>query len=601
MRLFAVCLQFLGLANISTFSQSIDSYVATEGIIAKSGVLANIGSNGAKSQGALPGVVVASPSTTDPDYVFTWTRDSSLVFKMLVDQFATGIDPSLRGLIDEFVSAEATLQQTSNPSGSISTGGLGEPKYNVDLTAFTGPWGRPQRGEEDLILKKIVFFLLICPPKKDGPALRATALITYSNWLISNSNTTFVSSTLWPMIKLDLDYVSLNWNLTTFDLWEEIDSSSFFTSAVQHRALREGITLASTLGQSSSISSYATQADNILCFMQSFWHPAGSSSFMTGNTGGGRSGIDVNAALASIHTFDADAGCDAITFQPCSDKALLNLLTYVESFRDVFGLNSGLANNAALATGRYPEDVYMGGNPWYIATFAVAEQLYDALQVWSNEASLTVTSLSLPFFALFNSSVTPGIYASSSTTFTTLTTAIKSYADSYIALAAKYTPESGGLAEQYDRNNGTPLSAVDLTWSYASALTAFEARNGSNSQFASWGAKGLSVPATCVTEAGGDGQTVQVTFNVDAETVLGENIFLTGSADALSVWSTNDALLMSSANYPTWSITVGLPINTIVQYKYIRINDGSATWESDPNNQITIPASGILALTDTWR
>ncbi len=43
---------------------------------------------------------------------------------------------------------------------------------------------------------------------------------------------------------------------------------------------------------------------------------------MTANTGGGRSGKDANTALASIHTFDAAAGCDAVTFQPCSDKAL---------------------------------------------------------------------------------------------------------------------------------------------------------------------------------------------------------------------------------------------------------------------------------------
>ncbi len=32
------------------------------------------------------GVVIASPSSTNPDYLFTWTRDSSLVFKALIDQ-----------------------------------------------------------------------------------------------------------------------------------------------------------------------------------------------------------------------------------------------------------------------------------------------------------------------------------------------------------------------------------------------------------------------------------------------------------------------------------------------------------------------------------
>lgn len=49
----------------------------------------------------------------------------------------------------------------------------------------------------------------------DGPALRATAMITYANWLLDNDNSTFVSNTLWPLIQLDLNYVSGNWNQTT--------------------------------------------------------------------------------------------------------------------------------------------------------------------------------------------------------------------------------------------------------------------------------------------------------------------------------------------------------------------------------------------------
>ena len=68
------------------------------------------------------------------------------MFKALIDQFTTGEDTSLRNLIDDFTTAEATLQQVSNPSGTVSTGGLGEPKFNIDETAFTGAWGRPQRG-----------------------------------------------------------------------------------------------------------------------------------------------------------------------------------------------------------------------------------------------------------------------------------------------------------------------------------------------------------------------------------------------------------------------------------------------------------------------
>ena len=93
-------------------------------------------------------------------------------------------------------------------------------------------------------------------------------MITYANHLLSQSNGTFVTQTLWPIIENDLNYVQNNWNQSTFDLWEEIDSSSFFTTAVQHRSLREGATLATAIGQTGVVSGYNAQADNLLCFLQ---------------------------------------------------------------------------------------------------------------------------------------------------------------------------------------------------------------------------------------------------------------------------------------------------------------------------------------------
>lgn len=164
--------------------------------------------------------------------------------------------------------------------------------------------------------------------------------------------------------------------------------------------------------------------------------------------------------------------------------------------------------------------------PWYLTTIAVAEQLYDALIVWNAQGSLEVTSTSLAFFRQFSSTVAVGTYASSTATFTTLTSAVKTWADGFIAVHAKYTPSNGGLAEQYSRSNGNPVSAVDLTWSYAAVLTALAARDGKAGP--SWGAAGLTVPATCSTAGTGSGgggssggPTVAVTFNNVATTTFG--------------------------------------------------------------------------------
>ena len=64
------------------------------------------------------------------------------MFKYLVDRFINQYDAGLQRHIEEYIAAQAKLQGISNPSGSLSDGrGLGEPKFEINLAAFTGPWG----------------------------------------------------------------------------------------------------------------------------------------------------------------------------------------------------------------------------------------------------------------------------------------------------------------------------------------------------------------------------------------------------------------------------------------------------------------------------
>lgn len=163
---------------------------------------------------------------------------------------------------------------------------------------------------------------------------------------------------------------------------------------------------------------------------------------------------------------DLDAGCDAATFQPCSDKALANHLAVVDSFRSIYSLNANAANSSAAAVGRYAEDVYFNGNPWYLATNAAAEQLYYALAQWKAAGGITITTTSLPFFqrvAAENLQLTTG--TASAAQYAAIVQAVKAYADGFLEINQKYTPADGSLSEQYDRNTGMPTSANDLTWS----------------------------------------------------------------------------------------------------------------------------------------
>jgi len=260
---------------------------------------------------------------------------------MLVERSLAG-DTSLEFLIHQYITAQAKLQTVSNPSGDLSDGsGLGEPKFYTNITAFLGSWGRPQR---------------------DGPALRASTLIAYGKHLMAAGQQSVVKSNIWPVVQNDLSYVAEYWNQTGFDLWEEIEGSSFFTVAAQHRALVEGSAFAAALGQ--SCDGCDSQAPQILCFLQDFWNGTAVISNLAANDG--RSGLDANSLLSSIHTFDPAARCDDTTFQPCSERALSNHKLVIDSFRSLYRVNSGKSAGSAIAIGRYAEDTYEGGNPWWV-------------------------------------------------------------------------------------------------------------------------------------------------------------------------------------------------------------------------------------------
>lgn len=144
--------------------------------------------------------------------------------------------------------------------------------------------------------------------------------------------------------------------------------------------------------------------------------------------------------------------------------------------------------------------------------------------MWNKLGSVNVTSTSLAFFQQFDSSIAIGTYSSLSATFSTLTSAVKNFADGFVAVVAEYTPSNGGLAEQFSNSNGSPLSAVDLTWSYAASLTAFGARAGVVP--ASWGAAGLTTACSGGGGGGGGTGTIPYTFNVQATTVPGGKLFI---------------------------------------------------------------------------
>ncbi|KAF9883776.1 hypothetical protein FE257_002806 [Aspergillus nanangensis] len=605
-------------------SDPLDVWLEAEIPYALDGVLNNIGSRGAKATGVYEGVVIASPSKNDPNYFYTWTRDAALTIKCLVDAFAVSNDPRLQQAIRDYIDVQVSLQTVSTPSGDLATGGLGEPKFEADLVAFTGEWGRPQR---------------------DGPALRAIAIIAYADWLIEQGHASVVDSFLWPVVRNDLSYVSEYWNTSTYDIWEEVHGSSFFTTAVQHRALVDGAALALQLNR--SCPNCLSQAPQILCFLQSFWSP--SDAFIHANTNlhhnnnpPRRSGKDSSAILASIHAFNplAAAACDDPTsFQPCSARALASHKAITDSFRPLYPINQGIPAGHAVAVGRYPEDVYQGGQPWYLCTLAAAQQLYHAVAQWKRLGSLNITAVNLPFFRDIYPSAAAGVYTSPSQTFCQLVEAVETYADGFMRIVQKYSPANGALAEQFSRVTGTPLSAKDLTWSYVALLTASAARahaRGTEQSDTDMSLAGLdtppspppSLPNICApTSATGPyipatkiswpkmpclapgEETIPVRFNVRVSTIVGEDILVVGSVAALGQWDVRQAVRLSADEYgvvPLWYGVVELRVGREMEYKFIKRradeDAGDVVWENRLNRELRVEEEclGGMVVNAVW-
>lgn len=421
---------------------------------------------------------------------------------------------------------------------------------------------------------------------------------------------------------------------------------------MQHRALVEGSAFAQSVGASCPYCD--SQAPQILCFLQEFW----TGSHILANFGGGRTGKDTNTLLGSIHTFDPHAGCVDSTFQPCSPRALANHKAVVDAFRSLYGINSGIDSGAAVAVGRYPEDSYYNGNPWFLCTLAAAEQLYDALYQWNQQGCLTVSDVSLPFFKSIYSSAATGTFPSSSAAYSNILSAVKTYADGFMSIVVwhsfpsalsqsvinsltvqqTYTHPNGSMGEQFSKSDGSQISARDLTWSYAALLTANNRRNAVMP--AAWGEQSAtSVPSTCsATSATGiysgviistwpaistgpgapttttttpctTPTAVTVRFDLRATTAWGENIKLVGSTTQLGNWVPDKGVALNADKYsssdPLWSTTVNLPAGQSLEYKYIRVKtDGTVQWESDPNRSYTVPAAcgtTCAVQADIWR
>ncbi|KAJ4342694.1 Glucoamylase, intracellular sporulation-specific [Didymella glomerata] len=496
-------LRFLGAVNAQRQQQplhdSLDAWIQQEERIALDKLLSNVspGGRNVEGKGVAPGTVVASPSQDGPDYWYQWVRDAAITMNTLVNIYADDASSSLGGqlstILDAYTSLQQTIQRTSNPSGTYDDlSGLGEPKFEIDGTPFTGSWGRPQR---------------------DGPALRALTLIHYLReyntshptlWTSSQADNFFApfyEASMPPTsaIKADLEYVSHYWNQSGFDLWEEVEGLHSFTLMVSARSLREGSHLARAFGDLGAADWYTLQAGYIENLLSKFWNR--QKGHLVETLWSKRSGLDCGLLLGSLHALPADNSEDNAVYPPWSDEILVSLLALARDQKDRFPINSSPLSSSddddeaeaedeepfeGTGLGRYPEDKYNGytttqhGNPWFLCTSSAAEIMYRSASHFSTSSNLTISTTALPFYtALLASSsldVNEGTYGSNDALFHSIIERLGAVGDQFLNIVRRHVDAEGSMSEQFDKETGYMTGASDLTWSYGAFLQAVRAR-----------------------------------------------------------------------------------------------------------------------------
>jgi hypothetical protein len=219
------------------------------------------------------GFVVAAPWVVPgiQNYRYHWVRDAALVMNTIVTRYISAEDAgtkksSFSRLVD-YINFSKQNQTASQPDGAEQVG-LGEVKFNPDGTRYT-QWMRPQN---------------------DGPALRAITMIRFSHQLTQEKQTQLVkhlfngsapgkSGINAPgVIKADLDYVNDHWTDATYEPWEEVKATHFYTRLVQRKALLDGVWLADLLGDSADANKYRATVKQLEAAINTHWIAAGQTT-----------------------------------------------------------------------------------------------------------------------------------------------------------------------------------------------------------------------------------------------------------------------------------------------------------------------------------
>jgi len=386
----------------------------------------------------VPGSVVASPVLAawdpDPDYFFHWFRDSAIVIDALRLLHEDGtLGPEALGHFHDFVRFSLSLPRRTPVTDRAKTRPdflqylrpetelasvrpqdvAAETRVNPDGTLDISRWSRPQH---------------------DGPALR---LLTVLRWLSSDAPLTAACREDAARLLLeDVDFLLRHLGEPAFDMWEEEQGQHYYTLRVEATALAKA---ASWLGSKDEAKAAACRraASGLNDELDSFWleREGFYRSRLDGDPG---KYLDMSVIFAVIHADDEGP------LHTLRDVRMLATQSKLAALFDRdYPINHGRSRERAPAMGRYAGDIYFSGGAYYFSTLAAAEFYFRLASECTGE-------------------IARGYFAQG---------------DAFLETVRAFTPESGELSEQFDRQTGRQTSAKKLAWSYAAFITAIAARN----------------------------------------------------------------------------------------------------------------------------
>jgi glucoamylase len=380
-----------------------------------------------------PGCVLASPSWENSvshvsqDYVYNWTRDAAIVAMEL----AAGPLGASQPLIDYVQFA----QVCQNSGGDFDRGA-----FLID--------GTPRAWTN----------------QTDGPALQTLAILQLFGQLDAPTQ-----ALAGLVIAANLNFLQDAYQGETYNLWEEEYGASFFARSVQLRCLQA--IMANDLGL--PVPGWASAAvEWLTSALDGHWNGEYYQSVLPVPTDY-RAPYDPNIDIVMAAVYGA---------VPVTDTRLLATAAQLRSqwadpgskyFYPINGADSQRGIGPML--GRYPGDVYdgdtdaqVGDHPWAVSTANFAELYYRLAKQVTAAGTVPLDSLSAPFFSQVgvDASTTPAAAAA----------ALSGAADQMLQ-AIVFHSDHLELSEQFDAVTGYEKSVSNLSWSYASFLSAVRARN----------------------------------------------------------------------------------------------------------------------------